>query len=229
MTARSGFRRGGSARGVAITLCILHEDMPPLPKKRTAGPTDKPGRIRIIGGAYRRTPIAVPDIPGLRPTPDRVRETVFNWLRHLLGGDFAGIRAVDCYAGSGALGFEMASRGASRVVLVEKNARAAEALRELQRKLGAGNVEVVQADWKLAAARLPPASFDVAFLDPPFGAGLLPPALDAVKPLLAPGGIVYAEAADPLTAEALQPLGLELVRADRAGAVHYHLLRRRAS
>ncbi len=225
MMARPGFRRDGSAR-----LCrILHEDMPPFPKKRTAGPADKPGRIRIIGGRYRRTPIPVPDIPGLRPTPDRVRETVFNWLRHLVGGDFAGIRAVDCFAGSGALGFEMASRGASRVVLVERNARAAEALRELQRKLGAGNVEVVGADWKRAAARFAPASFDVAFLDPPFAAGLLPQALDAVMPLLASGGIVYAEAADPITAEDVQHFGLDLVRADRAGLVHYHLLRRHTS
>lgn len=202
--------------------------MAPASKNRTAGRKADPGRVRIIGGVYRRTPIPVPDLPGLRPTPDRVRETVFNWLRHLLG-DFPGTRAVDCFAGSGALGFEMASRGASRVVLVERNAKAAEALRDLQRKLGAENVEVVQADWNLVAARLSPASFEVAFLDPPFAAGLLPRALDMALPLLVPDGIVYAESAEPLDSGWARTAGLEIVRADRAGMVHYHLLRRRAS
>lgn len=185
-----------------------------------------PGRVRIIGGRYRRTPIMVAATPGLRPTPDRVRETVFNWLEHLLGG-LAERRALDLFAGSGALGFEMASRGAARVVLVENNARAAQALRGLQRRLAASAVEVVQADWQSAVLRLAPESFDVIFLDPPFGSGVLDHALAAVRPLLAPTGLIYAEAPRPCDPVLLAKQGLELARSGKAGAVYFHLLRAR--
>jgi len=188
---------------------------------RAAAPA---GRIRIIGGQYRRTPVAVIPAPGLRPTPDRVRETVFNWLEHLLGA-LAGRRALDLFAGSGALGWEMASRGAARVVLVESNARAAEALRGLQRRLAASAVEVLQADWRAVVDRLAPGSLDVIFLDPPFGSGLLERALDAVRPLLAAGGLIYVESPAPLDAARLRQQGLELARTGQAGVVYFHLLR----
>ncbi len=186
-----------------------------------------PGRIRIIGGQFRRTAIVVLAAPNLRPTPDRVRETVFNWLEHLLGHR-CGICALDLFAGTGAFGFEMASRGARRVVLVENNARTAQGLRALQRRLGAAAVQVLQADWRLALARLSPEVFDVIFLDPPYGSGILVPALDAVHSLLAPGGLVYAESPQPLELAHLAEQGWEQVRTGKAGGVYFHLLQERS-
>jgi 16S rRNA (guanine(966)-N(2))-methyltransferase RsmD len=183
----------------------------------------KPGRVRIIGGRYRRTPIPVIAAPGLRPTPDRVRETVFNWLEHLLG-TLDGIAVLDLFAGSGALGFEAASRGAGRAVLVDSNARAAAALLALQQRLGATAVEVIQADWRAASARLAPASFDLVFLDPPFGSGLLPAALAAARRVLKPDGLIYVESGEPPTDEAAAA-GLEVVRNGKAGVVVFQLLR----
>ncbi len=114
--------------------------MSPTARPKTESP---PGRVRIIAGRFRRTPIPVVAVPGLRPTPDRVRVTVFNWLEHLLG-KLEGLSALDLFAGSGALGFEMASRGAARVVLVERHPRAAQALRALQQRLAAAAVTVVE-------------------------------------------------------------------------------------
>jgi 16S rRNA (guanine(966)-N(2))-methyltransferase RsmD len=183
--------------------------------------------VRIIGGAYRRTPLAVVDVPGLRPTPDRVRVTLFNWLEHLLGG-CTGKRALDLFAGTGALGLEMASRGAREVVLVESNARAAQALRGMQQKLEASSVRVLQADWHVAAAALAPASFDVVFLDPPFDSGLLERAIAVGRRIVAPEGLLYVEAGQAVGAADWERWQLDLVRADRAGAVHFHLLRIRA-
>ncbi|SPE23584.1 Methyltransferase [Burkholderiales bacterium] len=200
---------------------------PATPGARPARAGGPAGRVRIIGGQYRRTPIAVILAPGLRPTPDRVRETVFNWLEHLLGGLMGG-RALDLFAGSGALGLEMASRGAARVVLVESNARAAEALRGLQRRLAASAVEVLHADWQSVVGRWAPASFDVIFLDPPFGSDVLAHALDAVRPLLAPGGLIYVESPAPPDAARLAQQGLELARTGQAGVVYFHLLRARS-
>ena len=194
------------------------------PAARASAP---PGRVRIIGGQYRRTPIAVIGAPGLRPTPDRVRETVFNWLEHLLGAMTAR-RALDLFAGTGALGFEMASRGARQVVLVESDARAARALEALQARLGAGAVQVVHGDWREAIAGFAPASFDVIFLDPPFGSGLMAPALRAVRPLLDASGLIYAEGPEPADPALLAGEGLEIVRDGRAGVVYFHLLRARA-
>lgn len=185
------------------------------------------GRVRIIGGQFRRTPVTVLAAAGLRPTPDRVRETVFNWLEHLLG-DREGIRALDLFAGTGVLGFEMASRGARRVVLVESNAQAAKALRALQQRLAAPAVQVLQADWRVALKRLAPELFDVIFLDPPYGSGLLEHALGAVSPLLAPGGLVYAEAPEALEPARLAEQGWEQVRGGRAGGVYFHLLQARS-
>ncbi len=186
-------------------------------------PSTAPHRIRIIGGQWKRTPIPVPDAPGLRPTPDRVRETVFNWITHLRP-DFSTLRGLDLYAGTGAMGFELASRGAARAVLVERAPALVTQMRALQQKLGATQIEVLAGDALATAQRLPAASFDVVFLDPPYSARALPPALAAVQRLLAPGALVYAEDAAPLTDERAAELGYSIVRADKAGAVCFHLL-----
>ena len=185
-----------------------------------------PGKVRIIGGALRRTPLPVADAPGLRPTPDRVRETTFNWLAHLLPS-LEGASGLDLFAGTGALGFELASRGARRAVLVERDPRLAASLRELAQRLAPGAVEVIAADWRIALSRLGSERFDVVFLDPPFGSGVLAPALLAARTLLAPGGLVYAEEDRALDPAQVQAAELEVLRESRAGAVHFHLLRAR--
>lgn len=191
------------------------------------GRREAPHKIRIIGGAWRRTQVPVPDVPGLRPTPDRVRETLFNWLGQRLDG----WRCVDLFAGTGVLGLEAASRGAVEVVSVERDPRALAALRALRERLGATVVRVVPDDAAAAARGLAatrPGGFDLVFLDPPFNAGWPQKVMPDAAQLLAPGGLLYleAEAAPPDTL--LQACGLEGVRADTAGQVHYHLLRKRA-
>jgi 16S rRNA (guanine966-N2)-methyltransferase len=182
-------------------------------------------KVRIVGGDWKRTPLAVVDAPGLRPTPDRVRETLFNWLGQRLDG----WHCLDLYAGTGALGFEAASRGATRVVLVEREPRAVQALRDARQRLRAHErVEVVQADalaW-VAGAR---ERFHLVFLDPPFGGDALARVLPRVADLVEPGGFVYVESDRPLVAGAATPSAppdFALRRADRAGQVHYHLLQR---
>lgn len=182
---------------------------------------DAPREVRIIGGQWKRSKLPVGDSPGLRPTPDRVRETLFNWL----GQNLAGWRCLDAFAGSGALGFEAASRGAAEVVLIERDRRLAGALNEVKQRLKADALRVENADALAWMARCPAASFEVVFLDPPFDADLLKPALAAAARLIAPTGLVYAESAAPLTAEALKLHGLAVHRQGRAGAVHFHLLR----
>jgi 16S rRNA (guanine(966)-N(2))-methyltransferase RsmD len=198
-------------------------------RNRTSQRFDRaPQQVRIIGGAWKRTPIPVADLPGLRPTPDRVRETLFNWIAHLRP-HFATLRGLDLFAGTGVLGFELASRGASLVTLVERDPRLVANLRAVCDKLGATQVDVIVGDALAAAARLPDSSFDLVFLDPPFDTGLLVPALDAVVRLLAPGGLVYAECGGPIDVSQAAAHGYELVRSSRAGRVHFHLLRRKSS
>ncbi|MBN9460555.1 MAG: 16S rRNA (guanine(966)-N(2))-methyltransferase RsmD [Burkholderiales bacterium] len=175
-------------------------------------------RVRIVGGRWKRTPLAVPDVPGLRPTPDRVRETLFNWLGQTLDGR----SCLDPFAGSGALGLEAASRGARRVVMIERDRSALAVIRAAIERLGAAQVELVAGDALEALARLARAGerFDLVLLDPPFDAGLLEPALARLPPLLAPGARVYVEAGAPLAV----PPGWRIERAARAGHVHYHLI-----
>ena len=199
----------GSARSLATALA------------RTAAP----GEVRIIGGRWKRTPLTVPDRPGLRPTGDRVRGTVFNWLTHLLG-DFGAVRGLDLFAGSGALGLEAASRGAARVTLVERDAALARQLAATVARLDGTGVEVVCADALAWAARQPAGSFELVFLDPPFAAGLQAAALAAAGRLVTPAGLVYLEGPEPLAPEAATAAGYELVRAGTAGRVAFHLLRR---
>lgn len=181
--------------------------------------------IRIIGGLWKRTKLKVADKPGLRPTPDRVRETVFNWL----GQDLSGLRCLDAFAGTGALGFEAASRGAQEVLLVEYDSALADQLKKTQTQLQASAVHVVRGDGVSAIRQAAPGSLDVIFIDPPFDAPLFEPALGACARALAPEGWVYLEAPTAYTDELLTAVGLTVHRHLKAGAVHAHLLKRSAA
>ena len=173
------------------------------------------GFLRVIGGKFRSRRLRVPARPGLRPTPDRVRETLFNWL----GQELSGLACLDLFAGSGALGFEAASRGAARVVLVENDPATLAELHRSRAALGAAQVEIVGGD---AAAFLERGGerFDVVFLDPPFRQNAVPALLVRLAARLAPAARVYVEAQRPVLAAAPWR---ELKRA-RAGQVSYQLL-----
>ena len=193
----------------------------PAPVKRHTAP---PGEIRLIGGQWKRTKLPVADKPGLRPTPDRVRETLFNWL----GQDLSGWRCVDAFAGTGALGFEAASRGAAEVLLVEQDGILVSQLMLLQKKLAATAVQVRRGDGVAALRQLAPQSQDAVFLDPPFDAEVYAPALRAAAAAIKPDGFIYLEAGQAWAEEPLAEAGLVLHRHLKAGAVHAHLLRRAA-
>jgi len=182
-----------------------------------------PRQIRIIGGVWKRTPLAVPDVSGLRPSPDRVRETLFNWLQHLCR-DFAEISALDLFAGTGALGFEAASRGARAVTLVESNPVALDGMRATRERLGARQVEIIAGDALAVASRLEPRSFDLVFVDPPFDAGIQDLTLGTARRLLTTDGLLYLEAPKPLEDESAHRHGFIVVRRARAGNVAFHLL-----
>lgn len=174
----------------------------------------KSNQVRIIGGQWRRRILHFPAVDGLRPTPDRVRETLFNWLGQRLDG----LRCLDLFAGSGALGFEAASRGAREVVMVERDSRALAALRQNREVLGAAQVEVVAADgltW-LAGGQ---GAFDVIFLDPPFDSAKLGAALAVAATRLAPEGKIYAEFGGRPDLS-----GWQVLREGRAGLSHFCLL-----
>lgn len=173
--------------------------------------------VRIIGGAWRSRRIRFAGRPGLRPTPDRVRETLFNWL----GQDLEGRECLDLFAGSGALGFEAASRGARRVVMVERDAAAVGALQTNRGLLSAAAVEVVRAD-ALEFIRHHRARYDVVFLDPPFADDCWPQLLELLPQCLKPGALVYCERAEALEAGP----GWEIVKSGRAGQVSHQLLKR---
>lgn len=183
-----------------------------------------PREVRIIGGLWKRSRLPVADKPGLRPTPDRVRETLFNWLDH----DLAGWRCVDAFAGTGALGFEAASRGAAQVLMVEQDPELVAQLRTVHKRLDAQAVRIERGNGLSVLARLAPGSVDLVFLDPPFDAAILDKALAATAALLAPGGLAYLEAPAAWEEPALAPLGFVRLRHLRAGAVHAHLLQRTA-
>ena len=176
-------------------------------------------QVRVIGGEFRRRILHFPSSSGLRPTPDRVRETLFNWL----GQDLEGLDCLDAFAGSGALGFEAASRGAARVLMLERDSQALAALRENARLLGATAVEVVAADAVSYLSR-PGEAFDVIFLDPPFAANLIGDLLRSAATRLQAGGRIYAESAQPAPPEVIAASGLTLLRQGRAGQSHYCLL-----
>lgn len=177
--------------------------------------------IRIVGGEYRRTPISVPDVSGLRPTPDRVRETLFNWLAHLWNQDFSGKRVLDLFAGTGALGFEAASRGVGHVQMVESDPTAVTALRALRTRLKADHVRVHSGDAMHVLTRLRSEPFDLIFLDPPFKQDWLERIWKPLPGLLADGSLVYVESEASVT----PPPGFTLLRESKAGHVRFYLLR----
>ena len=190
--------------------------------------------IRIIGGAWKRTPLVVAAVPGLRPTPDRVRETLFNWLGQRLDG----ISCLDLFAGSGALGLEALSRGAREVLFVESDRRALRAIEQTLGRLGEdqvkGRAELSSLDAFAALGRCARLArrYDLVFLDPPYSAGLLAPVWPLLGPVLADEALIYVESgtalADSDLAAIATQLGggrsLQLRKRDRAGQVHYHLL-----
>lgn len=177
--------------------------------------------LRIVGGEYRRTPIPVVSAPGLRPTPDRVRETLFNWLTHLWQGRFDNKSVLDLFAGSGALGFEAASRGVAHVQMVEKNPQAIARLRAVRDKLNAMAVRIHAGDATQVLKRLEAARFDLVFLDPPFGQGWFDQLWPALPDLLTSTGLVYIESEQAIS----PPPEFELIRESRAGDVFFYLLR----
>lgn len=181
------------------------------------------GEVRIIGGQWKRTRLPVAQRPGLRPTPDRVRETVFNWL----GQDLSGWHCLDAFAGTGALGLEAASRGAASVLMVEQDAGLVAQLHQHQQRLQANTVRVQRGDALAALRQVAGQGLDLVLLDPPFDeTALFVPAVQAAAAALAPQGFIYLEAPSAWTQEQLAPLGLALHRHLRAGAVHAHLLQR---
>jgi len=188
-----------------------------------ASPRNAPGAVRIVGGRWRGTRLPVADAEGLRPTPDRVRETLFNWLQPALPG----VRVLDLFAGSGALGLEALSRGAREALLIERDPGLAEQLRRAVERLDAGaSATVLQAD-ALALLRAPlHGRFDVVFLDPPFAAGAWTQVLQLLPPWLADDAWLYLEgpvATPPAAGPEWAPH-----REGRTRDVHYSLHRRRA-
>jgi len=164
---------------------------PPRRPANASAPARTGGSVRIVGGRWRGTRLEVPDLAGLRPTSDRVRETLFNWLQPVLPG----ARVLDLFAGSGALGLEAVSRGAAGAVLVERDPAQAALLASTVRRLDAGaRVEVVQDDaLRWLAGRPEPGGFDIAFVDPPFAGDLWQTALEALLPRMAPSAWIYVE------------------------------------
>lgn len=193
-------------------------------RSSVTNPTGKSGAVRIIGGQWKRTPLTVVNSPGLRPTPDRVRETLFNWI----GPSIKGLRCLDLFAGTGALGFEAASRGAAKVTLVETSNIAVQAIEATVTKLKAqAQMQVVQGTALHAINRLSAQSIDLVFLDPPFGLGWLTKIIPELPPLLAPNARIYVEADEPwdkLSGSWPTSACWQLLKAEKAGQVYYHLV-----
>lgn len=176
--------------------------------------------VRIIGGKWRGRKIDVLQVEGLRPTPDRVRETLFNWLSR----DIARARCLDLFAGSGVLGFEALSRGAASVTMIDDSKKVTEALQKTKATLAAEHCDIQCASLPEAIYALE-AQYDIVFLDPPYRSPLLQQSIDALhqQRLLAPHALLYLEAGHPI-AEKTLPKGFELIKAKCAGDVYYHLV-----
>ena len=202
-----------------------------------------PRQVRIIAGNWKRTPLTVLDAPGLRPTPDRVRETLFNWLNFLFAGEWESRRCLDLFAGSGALGLEAASRGAALVTLVDSYLPAVRQLEQVKARLKAEQVQILFGDAHSVVKKLSvgtanssmkqPMSqhgpYDLIFLDPPYHRDLLFKILPDCMDLLNPDGLLYLEAEKKLTEADLPEclLNWQVIRNDSAGQVHFHLLQRK--
>lgn len=207
-----------------------HKSRPTARPSKSAA-IHRPQTIRIIGGQWKRSTLNVRAADGLRPTPDRVRETLFNWLQHIFHGNWHNLSCLDLFAGSGALGLEAASRGAAAITLVETSMVAITELHAACEKLNAQQVSVLQQDALLAAQRWaldPTTRFDLIFLDPPYGQNWLAQLLPLCATLLAPGGVLYAEAEMSLANSALlENSAWQIIRSTRAGQVFAHLLQHR--
>ena len=201
-----------------IAARVVHAGFPVTRKRIQPG-----GEVRVIAGEWRSRRIAFPEVPGLRPTPDRVRETLFNWLGH----DLEGFRCLDLYAGSGALGFEAHSRGASQVFMVENNPVVVRALEANAARFSASRLKIVRADALEFLRRsanggaVGETRFDVVFIDPPFDQGVPDEVLSLLPPLLATGGLVYMEAG----VQAVVPQSWKTEKQGKAGQVHFQLMR----
>lgn len=186
---------------------------------KTNKPSAPPRKIRIIGGQYKRSLIPVPDVPTLRPTPDRVRETLFNWVNHYWQGHYEDKNVLDLFAGTGALGFEAASRGAAHVQLVEPNPTALACLRATRDKFNMQHVRIHSDHALKVLDRMDASRFDLILLDPPFHSALL----DAVTPHLATiakqDALIYIESDHPQSL----PSPFSLMRSSKAGTVFFHL------
>ena len=196
----------------------------PAPSAARAA-ANAPHEVRIIGGQWKRTKLPVADRPGLRPTPSRVRETLFNWL----GQDLSGWRCIDAFAGTGALGLEAASRGAVEVVLVEQDSALLANLSRITTQLKATGVRVERGDGVAALRQRAGQGLDAVFLDPPFGDGqneaLYTSALAAARQAVGEDGLIYLEAPRAWSEDELAQIGLQVHRQGKAGAVAFHLLR----
>jgi 16S rRNA (guanine(966)-N(2))-methyltransferase RsmD len=178
------------------------------------------GEVRIIGGLWKRSKLPVANLPGLRPTPDRVRETLFNWL----GQDLSGWHCVDPFAGTGALGFEAASRGAVSVVLGESNSTCVEVMQKNAERLKAKTLRIQRGDGLSLLRQQAPNSLELVFLDPPYDFPHYDSALQMALSCLKSSGFVYLESAKAWPADNLLAAGWTLHRHLKAGAVHAHLL-----
>ncbi|HEY0268244.1 MAG TPA: 16S rRNA (guanine(966)-N(2))-methyltransferase RsmD [Methyloradius sp.] len=175
-------------------------------------------KVKIGGGEWRSRLLAFPDQPGLRPTPDRVRQTLFNWL----GQDLQGLLCLDLFSGTGVMGFEALSRGAEKVVMVEKSILAYQSLRQNKQLLNAEHANILNMDAMQFLAQNS-SSFDVIFLDPPYNQGWLTKLLPAIRSHLKPDGVIYAEAEFAIEDEE----DWQVVKHGKAGNVFYHLLKSR--
>lgn len=177
--------------------------------------------IRIIGGHYRGKKMTFPESEGLRPTPDRVRETVFNWLMH----DIRHARCLDAFAGSGAMGLEAFSRGAGEVFFIEQNRTVFSNLKSVIATFNSPTLKLIQAN-AIDFIRETKTSFDIIFLDPPFQSNLLTSALQAIlaSAILNPGGVVYVESAQDISNDLPE---WEILKYKKAGQVFYGLLRQK--
>jgi 16S rRNA (guanine(966)-N(2))-methyltransferase RsmD len=192
-----------------------------MTQKQSSPTRNALAKVRIIGGQWKRTPLRVVPAAGLRPTPNRVRETLFNWLKQ----DLSGWHVLDLCAGTGALGLEAASRNAGHVLMLESHALAAREIERIIAKLGASaQCRVEQTDAMRVLPTLPQAHYDLAFLDPPFDAGLHLPLAKACHAVLKPGGWLYVEAPSSEAITAVQALGYRAYRQSQAGAVSFALL-----
>ncbi len=189
-------------------------------------------KVRIVGGMWKRTPLSVTNVDGLRPTSERIRETLFNWLVHLRGNRFGQMHCLDLFAGTGALGFEAASRGLAHVTMIEENLAAYAQLQIVKKKLNATQISIHRADALVFARQIIGSDrlFDLIFLDPPFQKDLLLSAVPICIQLLKNNGLVYIESNERITHEKLylwmekDVSNLQMIREGQAGQVYYHLL-----